>query len=105
MSVQLRGNGKTVRGMVLLPLTWLVTCALLLLTFLSLSASAHFSIAVWTIVALNFTVLFFMLRLEPGTSVACRILVSGVLAVIAPGVATALLILVAMFMFGMPMPD
>ena len=110
MRVLLRGdfnNAKTVRGTVLLPLTWLGTCVLMLLAFWGLSVPAHFSVAVWFIIAINFAVLFFKLRLRAGTSThwAYRILVSGVLAAIAPGMAATLLLLVAVFIFGMPLPQ
>jgi hypothetical protein len=109
MAVQLRGNfdtRKTIRGIVLLPLTWLITCALLLLAVWGLSAPAHLQVAMWFIIAINFAILFFKLRLRAGTSAhwAYRILVSGVLASLAPGVATTVLLLVAVLIFGMPLP-
>ncbi len=109
MDMDLRGafdTGKTIRGIVLLPRTWLVTCALLLLAFSGLSAPAHLSVAMWFTIAANFVILFFKLRLGAGTSPhwAYRILVSGVLAFIAPGVATSAILLVATLIFGMPLP-
>jgi len=95
---------NAIRAMVLIPVTWLMTGVLIYAAVWAASSREVLTIVVWCIVALNFAVFVFKLRLGAETSTAYRVLVSAVLACISPGAATALMLVVAVLFFGMEVP-
>ena len=72
-----------------------------------LSSQMAFAVAVWSIMALNFLISFFKLRLGQGTPVhwGYRVLICAVIGVTAPGVAMATIMLVAVLIFGKEWPS
>jgi len=94
-----------IHAMVLIPLSWLATGVLIYAAISAISSRVVLTIVVWCIVMLNFVVFVSKLRLGAETSTTYRVLVSAVLACIAPGAATALMLLAAVLFFGVEVPS